>query len=347
MNDHTDGSDARCGGPCVTGPAGRSRRAMVAAAVGLMLAACATAATAQAPAYPTKAVRVIVPYPPGGPTDIVARVVFQQVSESTGQQFIIDNRPGAGGNIGAEAVAKAAPDGYTLLVATTAHAINMSLFKNINYDVVKDFAPVTLLTQGPLVLVATPGFPANNVRELIALAKAKPDTLNFASSGNGQSTHLSGELFNAMAGIKLSHIPYKGSAPALNDVIAGQVPLMFDTMLSAMPFVKSGKLKALAVTSPTRSPAAPDIPTIAESGLAGYSVFAWNGLLAPAGTPKAVIAQLSEELKKAMALPQVRDKFSVQGFAASWDTPEQFGVVLKGEVDKWTRTVKASGATLE
>ena len=298
-------------------------------------------------AYPNKPVKVVVPYPPGGPTDIVARVVFQQVSEATGQQFVIENRAGAGGNIGAEAVARAPADGYTLLIGTTAHAINMSMFKGLSYHVIKDFTPVTLLTQGPLMLVATPSFPANNVRELIALAKAKPDTLNFASSGNGQSTHLSGALFNSMADIKLSHVPYKGSAPALTDVVAGQVPLMFDTMLSALPFVKSGKLKALAVTSPLRSPAAPEVPTIAESGLPGYEVFAWNGLLAPAGTPKAVIAQLSEELKKAMQLPQVKEKFSAQGFAASWNTPEQFGGFLGGEVAKWAKTVKASGATLD
>ena len=316
------------------------------AMLGAMLPGAALA-QAQPTAYPNQPVKVIVPYPPGGPTDIVARVVFQQVSQAMGQLFIIENRAGAGGNIGAEAVARAPADGYTLLVATTAHAINMSLFKNLNYDVLKDFAPVTLLTQGPLVLVATPGFAAGNVRELIALAKAKPDALNFASSGNGQSTHLSGELFNTMAGIKLAHVPYKGSAPALTDVIGGQVPLMFDTMLSAMPFVKSGKLKALAVTSPQRSPAAPDVPTIAESGLPGYEVFAWNGLLAPIGTPAAVIARLSDELKKAMELPQVREKFSVQGFAASWDTPEQFGGFLRGEVAKWTKTVKASGATLD
>jgi len=315
---------------------------------GLLLGASLPAqAQAPAAAYPVKPVKVIVPYPPGGPTDIVARVVFQQVSDSTGQQFLVENRAGAGGNIGAEAVARAPADGYTLLVATTAHAINMSLFKNLNYDVVKDFAPVTLLTQGPLVLVATPAFPAGNVRELIALAKAKPTTLNFASSGNGQSTHLSGELFNTMAGIKLGHVPYKGSAPALTDVIGGQVPLMFDTMLSAMPFVKTGKLKALAVTSAQRSPAAPELPTIAESGLPGYEVVAWNGLLAPAGTPKAVIDRLSDELAKAMAVAQVREKFSVQGFAASWDTPEQFGSFLRSEVAKWTKTVKASGATLD
>ena len=306
-----------------------------------------TSGSSAASAYPNKPVKVVVPYPPGGPTDIVARVVFQQVSEATGQQFVIDNRAGGGGNIGAEAVAHAPADGYTLLVATTAHAINMSLFSGLRYDVVKDFMPVSLLTQGPLVLVATPGFPANNVRELIALAKAKPDTLNFASSGNGQSTHLSGELFNAMSGVKISHVPYKGSAPALTDVMSGQVPLMFDTMLSAMPFVNSGKLKALAVTSPVRSPAAPNIPTIAESGLPGYEVFAWNGLLAPAGTPKAVVASLSEELKKALQLPQVKEKFSAQGFSASWETPENFGKFLQDEVEKWTKTVKLSKAKVD
>ena len=320
---------------------------------GLVFATTTAPALAQTPAitpssgYPTRPVKVIVPYPPGGPTDIVARVVFQHVSEAMGQPFVIENRAGAGGNIGAEAVARAPADGYTLLIATTAHAINTSLFKHLNYDVIKDFTPVTLLTQGPLVLVATASFPANNVRELIALAKAKPDTLNYASSGNGQSTHLSAELFNSMAGIKLAHIPYKGSAPALTDVIAGQVPLMFDTMLSAMPFVRSGKLKALGVTSPVRSTAAPELPTIAESGLPGYQVFAWNGLLAPAGTPKAVIVRLSEELRRAMQLPEVKEKFSVQGFAASWSTPEQFGGFLRAEVEKWGVTVKASGATLE
>ena len=297
--------------------------------------------------YPSKPVKVVVPYPAGGPTDIVARVVFQQVSEATGQQFIIDNRAGAGGNIGAEAVAYAPADGYTLLIATTAHAINMSLFSNLRYDVIKSFMPISLLTQGPLVLVATPGFPANNVAELIALAKAKPNTLNFASSGNGQSTHLSGELFNAMSGIKLSHVPYKGSAPALTDVMSGQVPLMFDTMLSAMPFVNAGKLKALGVTSSSRSPAAPKVATIAESGLPAYEVLAWNGVLAPAGTPKAVLARLSEELKKALQLPQVKDKFIAQGFAASWSSPEQFGIFLQDEVSKWTKTVKISNAKVD
>jgi tripartite-type tricarboxylate transporter receptor subunit TctC len=310
--------------------------------ISLMLSAPVNAQT-----YPNKPVRVVLPYPPGGPTDIVARVLFQQVSEATGQQFLLDNRAGAGGNIGAEIVAKAPADGYTLLIGTTAHAINMSLFKNLNYDVQKDFAPVSLLTQGPLVLVTHPQFPANSVKELIEVAKSKPGGLNFASSGNGQSTHLSAELFNTMAGIKMSHVPYKGSAPALTDVMSGQVDVMFDTTLSAMPFVKAGKLKALGLTSPVRSAAAPDVPTIAESGLPGYEVFAWNGVLVPAGTPRAVIQQLNDQIRKAMLLPQVKDKFSAQGFAASWNSPENFGVFLKNEVDKWARTVKASGATLD
>lgn len=300
-----------------------------------------------AQSFPAKPVRVVVPYPPGGPTDIVARVLFQQVAEATGQQFLIDNRAGAGGNIGAELVAKSPPDGYTVLIGTTAHAINMSLFKNLNYDIQKDLIPVSLLTQGPLVLVAHPQFPASSVKEVIELAKTKSGGLNFASSGNGQSTHLSAELFNTMAGIKMAHVPYKGSAPALTDVMSGQVDVMFDTTLSAMPFVKAGKLKALGLTSAVRSPAAPDVPTIAESGLPGYEVFAWNGVLVPAGTPKAIIQQLNDHIRKAMLLPQVKDKFSAQGFAASWNSPESFGVFLKTEVDKWGRTVKASGATLD
>jgi tripartite-type tricarboxylate transporter receptor subunit TctC len=304
-------------------------------------------APANAQSYPNKPVRVVVPYPPGGPTDIVARVLFQQVSEATGQQFLVDNRAGAGGNIGAEIVAKSPADGYTLLIGTTAHAINMSLFKNLSYDVQKDFAPVSLLTQGPLVLVAHPQFPANSIKEVIELAKSKSGGLNFASSGNGQSTHLSAELFNTMAGIKMAHVPYKGSAPALTDVMSGQVDVMFDTTLSAMPFVKAGKLKALGLTSPVRSPAAPDVPTISESGLPGYEVFAWNGVFVPAGTPKAIIQQLNDQIRKSMLLPQVKDKFSAQGFAASWNSPENFGVFVKNEVDKWSRTVKASGATLD
>ncbi len=319
-------------------------KALAAVLAALGLAVCVTA---QAQSYPSKAVKLVVPYPPGGPTDIVARVIGQKLFEQTGQQFIVDNRAGAGGNIGAEAVARSPADGYTLLIATTAHAINMSLFKKLGYDTLKDFTPVTLLTYGPLVIVTHPSLPVLNVRELIALAKAKPGAINFASSGNGQSTHLSGELFNAMAGVKMTHIPYKGSAPALTDVMGGQASLMFDTMLSAMPFVKAGKLKALAVTSATRSPAAPDLPTVAESGLPGFETFAWNGVLVPLGTPKDVVARLSAELKRAMEAPEVKEKFSAQGFAAAWNTPEAFGTFLQAEVDKWSMVVKASGTTVD
>ena len=317
-------------------------RKVLSAVLGLLLCAAA-----HAQPYPSKPVKLIVPYPPGGPTDIVARVVGQKLSEQTGQQFIVDNRAGAGGNIGAEAVARSPADGYTLLVATTAHAINMSLFKKMSYNTLKDFAPVAPLTHGPLVIVANPSLQASNVRELIALAKAKPGAINFASSGNGQSTHLSGELFNSMAGVKMTHIPYKGSSPALTDVMGGQASVMFDTMLSAMPFVKSGKLKALAVTSATRSPVAPDLPTVAESGLRGYETIAWNGVLAPAGTPKEAIAKLSAELKRALETPEVKEKFAAQGFAAAWSTPEAFATFLQTEVDKWSPVVKASGATID
>jgi tripartite-type tricarboxylate transporter receptor subunit TctC len=300
-----------------------------------------------AQAWPSKPVKLVVPYPPGGPTDIVARVVAERLTAQTGQSFIVDNRAGAGGNLGADIVAKAPADGYTLLVATTAHAINKSLFKNLNYDVQRDFTPVSLLTQGPLVLVVNPAFPAKNVGELIALAKARPGSVSFASSGNGQSTHLAAELFASMAGAPMMHVPYKGSAPALNDLIAGQVPLMFDTMLSAMPHVKSGRLRALAITGAERSPAAPDLPTVAESGLPGYQAYAWNGLLAPAGTPPAVVNRLSEELKTALTQPAVQEKFSAQGFAATWTAPAQTATFLETEIEKWGRIVQQSGAKVE
>jgi tripartite-type tricarboxylate transporter receptor subunit TctC len=315
------------------------------ATVGAFCAALAAGALAQG--YPAKPVKVVVPYPPGGPTDIVARVVSQKLAEQTGQQFVVENRAGAGGNIGAEAVARASADGYTVLVATTAHAINPSLFKQLGYDLQKDFAPVSQLTGGPLVIVANPALPAKDVQQLIALAKSRPGRLNFASSGNGQSTHLSAELFSSMAGIKMNHVPYKGSAPALTDVIAGQADLMFDTMLSAMPQVKSGKLKALAVTSGVRSPAAPDLPTVAESGLPGYEAIAWNGLLVPAGTPRDVVARLNAEVKRTLELPEVKERFAAQGFSAAWSPPEQYAAFIQSELAKWAKVVKASGATLD
>ncbi|MGN5477101.1 tripartite tricarboxylate transporter substrate binding protein [Cupriavidus basilensis] len=312
------------------------------------LALCTSALpVAQAQSFPNKPIRVVVPYPPGGPTDIVARVVGQKLSEKLGQPLVVENRPGAGGNIGAEAVAKAAPDGYTLLVATTAHAINMTLFSKPGYDTRKDFAPISMLTRGPLVLVTAPATPAANVAELIALAKARPGQVTFASSGNGQSTHLAAELFNSMAGIHMTHVPYKGSAPALTDVMGGQATVMFDTMLSAMPFVRDGKLKALAITGATRSPAAPDTPTIAQAGLPGYEASAWNALLAPAATPPAVLNTLNGALKAVLQDPDVRGRFATQGFAAEWTEPSATARFIGQEIDKWARVVKTSGATID
>lgn len=314
--------------------------------LGLMLAIAAGGAV-HAQGYPNKPVKLVVPYPPGGPTDIVARVVAERLGAQTGQTFVVENRAGAGGNLGAEAVARSPADGYTLLVATTAHAINMSVFKSLNYDVRRDFVPVSLLTQGPLVLVTHPGFGAGNLADVIAKAKAQNGGLPYASSGNGQSTHLSAELFASMAGVKLNHVPYKGSAPALQDVIGGQVPMMFDTMLSALPHVKSGALKAIAITGSSRSPAAPDLPTLAESGLPGYQAYAWNGLLAPAGTPADVVARLSDELKKALALPAVQDRFGAQGFAATWTAPAATADYVASEVDKWRAVAARSGAKVD
>ena len=326
----------------------KQRRAIGLACTAVCALFACTSALAQASGgYPNKPIKLVVPYPPGGPTDIVARVVAQKLSEQLGQSIIIDNRPGAGANLGAEAVARSPADGYTLMVATTAHAINPALFSKLNYSITKDFAPISQLTAGPLVIVATPNLAANNVKELIALAKSKNGEINFASSGNGQSTHLSAELFNAMAGTKMNHIPYKGSAPALTDVMSGQADLMFDTMLSAMPFVKGGKLKAIAVTSAQRSPVAPDIPTIAESGLPGYEAIAWNGLFAPAGTPKEVVDQINAALKKVLEAPDVKQRFDAQGFAAQWGTPADFGKFVQSEVDKWAKVVKTSGAKVD
>jgi tripartite-type tricarboxylate transporter receptor subunit TctC len=297
--------------------------------------------------YPVKPVKLVVPYPPGGPTDIVARVLAQSLSEQLGQQFVIENRAGGGGNPGAEAVARSAPDGYTLLVATTAHAINPSLFGNLNYQLSKDFSPISQLTSGPLLVVVNPALPVTDIKALIALAKAKPNELNFASSGNGQSTHLSVELFDAMAGVKMTHVPYKGSAPGLNDVISGQAQVMFDTMLTAYPQVKAGKVRALAVTSATRSPVAPDIPTVAESGLPGYEAIAWNGLLAPAGTPPELIATLNKAVMNALSQTEVRQRFEAQGFMPSGSSPAEFGKFLNSELAKWKKVVSDSGAKVD
>src|SRR4030095_5020494 len=264
--------------------------------------------------YPTKPIRLVVPFPPGGATDILARDVAQKLSDAWGQSFVVDNRPGAGGNIGSELVAKAAPDGYTLEMGTVGtHAINASLYAKMPYDHVKDFVPVILVAGVPNVLVVNPSVPVNSVAELIAYAKANPGKLNFASSGNGTSIHLSGELFKVMAGVQITHVPYKGSAPALQDLLGGQVQLMFDNLPPSLPQIKAGKLKALAVTSTTRAAALPDVPTMAESGLPGFEASSWFGVLAPAGTPPAIVAKLNAEIGKWLASPEAKEKLAKQG----------------------------------
>jgi tripartite-type tricarboxylate transporter receptor subunit TctC len=298
--------------------------------------------------YPTKPVRLVVPFPAGGTTDILARAVAQTLSEAWGQQVIVDNRPGAGGNIGSDLVAKSKPDGYTLLMGTVGtHAINPSLYKNMPYDHVKDFAPVILVAGVPNVLVVNLSLPVHSVPELIAYAKANPGKLNFASSGNGTSIHLSGELFKAMTGVEMTHVPYKGSAPALTDLIGGQVQLMFDNLPSSLPFIKAGKLRALAVTSGARAAALPDLPTLAESGLPGFEASSWFGVLAPAGTPRDIVAKLNGAIAGWLASPEAKEKLLAQGAIAAGGAPDDFARHIGAETSKWAKVVKASGAHID
>jgi len=309
---------------------------------------CASAPLAYAQDYPSKPVKMVVPFPPGGTTDILARAVGQKLSESWGQQVVIDNRPGAGGNIGTDIVAKSAADGYTLLMGTVGtHAINASLYGKLPFDPIKDFAPVTLVASVPNVLVVNATVDSKSVKELIALAKSKPGQLAFASSGNGTSIHLAGELFKSMTGTAMLHVPYKGSAPAITDLLGGQTNMMFDNLPSAMPHIKSGRLRALAVTSVRRSPALPDIPTIAETGVSGYEASSWFGVLAPAGTPKDVVAKIQGDIARALNAPEIKERLSGQGAEPVGNTPEQFAEHIKAESAKWAKVVKDSGAKVD
>ncbi len=307
----------------------------------------ASLAFAQA-AYPSKPIRMVVPFPPGGTTDILARAVAQKLTEAWSQQVIVDNRPGAGGNIGSDLVAKAPPDGYTLLMGTVGtHAINPSLYARMPYDAQKDFAPVILVAGVPNVLEVNPSLPVHTVQELIAYARANPGKLNFASSGNGTSIHLSGELFKAMTGVKMTHVPYKGSAPALADLVGGQVQLMFDNLPSSLGLIKGGKLRAIAVTSTARSSALPDVPTIAESGLPGYEASSWFGVLAPARTPPAIVDKLNAAIGAWLASPEAKEKLASQGAVAAGGTPADFARYIASETVKWAKVVKASGAHID
>jgi tripartite-type tricarboxylate transporter receptor subunit TctC len=318
------------------------------AAVLLAIALPILHGTVAAQTWPTKPIKWIVPFAPGGTTDILARTIGEKLATALGQPVVIENRPGAGGGVGAEFTAKAPPDGYTIMGGTiSTHAINASLYKSLPYDPVKDFEPITLIARVPNMLVVNPDIPAKNVAELIALLKSSPGKYTFASSGNGTSQHLSGELFKSMAGVDMQHIPYKGSPPALQDVVGGQVTMTFDNITTAWPLAKGGKLRALAVTTAMRSPIAPDVPTLAEAGLAGYEVGSWQGVFAPAGTPPEIVRRLNVEMVKIINMPDVRDKLIGLGAEPVANTPEEFSALVKTEVVKWAGVVKQSGARVD
>ena len=312
----------------------------------LFLAVLSTAAHADV--YPSRPIRFVVAFPPGGGTDIIARSIAQKLSERVSQQVLVDNRPGAGGNIGTEIVAKSAPDGYTMLMGSAGPlAINASLFKTMPFDPQRDLAPVTLAASTPNVLVVHPSLNVATVGELVALAKKSPGKINFASSGFGTPAHLAGELFNSMAGVKLVHVPYKGASPALADLLGGQVQLMFSTMPPALPHVKDGKLRALAVTSAKRSPAAPDLLTLDEAGLPGFEANTWHGVVLPAGASAEVIAKLNREIVAILHLPDVVERLSAQGAEPVGSTPEEFAAYIRSETAKWAKVVRESGAKAE
>ena len=308
----------------------------------------AYAAAASAQGYPNKPLKMIVPFPPAGSTDLSARAVSDKLGQKLGQPVIIENKPGAGGNIGGDLAAKSAPDGYTLFVGTVGtNAINAGLYSKMPFDHLKDFAPVILLSKTPNVLVVHPNFPPNSVKEVIALAKAKPNELTFASSGSGTSIHLSGELFKSMAGVQMTHVPYKGSGPMLIDLMAGQTSMAFDNLSAAIQHVRAGKLKALATTGLTRAPALPDLPTISEAGLPGYDSTSWNAIFVPAGTPREVIDRLNRELRAILETPETKKFFADQGAEAGGGTPAELDAFVKAETTKWAKVVKDSGAKVD
>jgi tripartite-type tricarboxylate transporter receptor subunit TctC len=304
--------------------------------------------SAVAQTYPAKPIRILIAQAPGSATDNVSRVLSGKLAEQLGQPFVIEARPGAGGAIGTEAAARSPADGYTLFMANNStHGSNPAVYKKLPYDAVKDFAPIILIASTPYVLTAHPSLPVKSVKELIAFAKKRPGELNYGSAGNGSTHHLSGELLKTMAGINLVHVPYKGTTPALTGLLSGEVSVVFFTVVGVQPHVKSGKARALAVTTPTRSSMMPELPTMAEAGLKGFEVSSWFGLLAPAGTPAAIVSRLNAESVKAMALPEVSGALRKLGFDAVGGTPEQFAAHIRSEIDRFTKLVKATGITVD
>jgi tripartite-type tricarboxylate transporter receptor subunit TctC len=314
--------------------------ALTVAALGLVCSA------PRAQDYPTKPVKWVVAYPPGGTTDLLARLIGQYLSEHLGQQFVIDNRPGAGNNIGTEVVANAPPDGYTLLLVNPANGINATLYKRLPFNFLRDIAPVAGITRVPNVMEVNPNFPAKTAVEFIAYGKANPGKINMASSGNGTSVHLSGELFMAMTGIRMTHVPYRGSAPALTDLLAGTVDVMFDNMPSSIEFIRSGKLRALAVTTERRNEALPDVPVVADT-VPGYEASAWFGIGAPKGTPAAIVEKINKTVNQALADPKMKARLAELGGVPMGGTPADFGAVMASETGKWQKAVRFSGASIE
>jgi tripartite-type tricarboxylate transporter receptor subunit TctC len=320
---------------------------MVARTVLAVLALALSCGDALAQAWPSKPIRYIVPFPPAGATDILARIVADKISPTLGQSVVVENRPGAAGNVGTEMVVKAPADGYTILQATVAQSISETLYTNLAFSFGQDLAPVALIARVPNVMIVHPSVPANSVQEFIALAKSKPGQINFASSGSGTSIHMSAELFKLLTGVDMVHIPYRGSGPALADLLGGQVSVMFDNLTSSIGHIRSGKLRALAITTATRYPALPDLPTMQEAGVAGYEASAWFGIVAPKATPKEIVNRLNSEVNKALALPDVKEKLLQQGAIAAPGSPEQFGAFIQNEIAKWAKVVKASGAKVD
>ena len=320
------------------------KQPIIASFTAILCAVCTVAAFGQA--YPTKPIRVVAPFAPGGGTDLIARVAAQKMTESLGQQTVVDNRPGAGGVLGAELGAKAPPDGYTFTLIAGSYAVNPSLFK-LNFDPINDITPVIQLSQGPFLVVVHPSLPVKNIKELIALAKAKPGQLTFASSGAGSITQLATELFADMAGIKMIHIPYKGTGPALTDTMAGQVQMLFGSVGATLPQMSSGRLRAIAVTTLKRIPAAPNVPTIDESGVKGYNVILWHGLIAPKGLPRPILDRVNGDLNKALHAKDMQERLAGDGVSAAGGTPEQFAALIKKDIEVWRAVVKKAGVKAE
>jgi len=307
-------------------------------------AALALAANAFAQAWPSKPVKIIVPFAAGGPADIYARTLGQKLEQALGQPFVIEDKPGGGSIVGTDVVAKSAPDGYTLLMMSNTHTVNESLIPDKPFQLLRDLAPIAPVNYSDLVLVVNPAVPAKSLKELIALAKAKPGVLNYASSGPGTPYHMAGELFKSMAGVNIVHIPYKGSSGARTDVLGGQVQMMFDAITTAAPNVRAGKLRALATTGKVRSAVLPDVPTVAEAGVPGYDAVIWLGIMAPIGTPRAIIDRLNSEITRAVQAPDTRSAWATQGAVPMVMTPDEFGRFLREDIDKWAHVVKISGA---